>query len=33
MDQEPGLAWLEQQAEVAEELIDERQRAARDESG
>jgi hypothetical protein len=33
MYQEPGLAWLERQAEVAEELVRERQAAARDESG
>jgi hypothetical protein len=29
MDQEPGLAWLERQAEVAEELVAGRQAAAR----
>jgi hypothetical protein len=28
MHQEPGLAWLERQAEVAEELVAERQAAA-----
>jgi hypothetical protein len=33
MYQEPGLAWLERQAEVAEELVTERQAAAPDESG
>jgi hypothetical protein len=27
--QESGLAWLERQAEVAEELVAERQRAAK----
>jgi hypothetical protein len=29
MYQEPGLAWLERQAEVAEELVAERQAASR----
>jgi hypothetical protein len=29
MDQEPGLAWLERQAEVAADLIAERRAAAR----
>jgi hypothetical protein len=29
MYQEPGLAWLERQAEAAEELVAERQAAAR----
>jgi hypothetical protein len=29
MFQEPGLAWLERQAEVAEDLVAERQRAAK----
>jgi hypothetical protein len=29
MYQEPGLAWLERQAEVAEDLVDERQAAAK----
>jgi hypothetical protein len=29
MSQEPGLAWLERQAEAAEELVAERQAAAR----
>jgi len=33
MYQEPGLAWLERQAEVAEDLVKERQAATRDESG
>jgi hypothetical protein len=35
MYQEPGLAWLERQAEVAEELVAQRKRAAanRPESG
>jgi hypothetical protein len=33
MYQEPGLAWLERQAEVAEELIKERQAAMKDETG
>jgi hypothetical protein len=28
MYQEPGLAWLERQAEVAEDVVDERQAAA-----
>jgi hypothetical protein len=29
MSQEPGLAWLERQAEVAEELVSERHGAAK----
>jgi hypothetical protein len=29
MYQEPGLAWLERQAEVAEDLVTERQTAAK----
>jgi hypothetical protein len=29
MDQEPGLAWLERQAEVAEDLVAVRQAAKR----
>ena len=29
MYQEPGLAWLERQAEVAEDLVAERQAAAK----
>jgi hypothetical protein len=29
MYQEPGLAWLERQAEVAEELVAERQATAK----
>ena len=29
MYQEPGLAWLERQAEVAEDLVAERQTAAK----
>ena len=29
MYQEPGLAWLERQAEVAEDLVDERRAAAK----
>ena len=29
MHQEPGLAWLERQAEVAEDLVAERQATAR----
>jgi hypothetical protein len=29
MYQEPGLAWLERQAEVAEELVAERQAATK----
>jgi hypothetical protein len=33
MYQEPGLAWLERQAEVAEELVAQRKRAAEDRPG
>ena len=33
MYQEPGLAWLERQAEVAEDLVKERQATTRDETG
>jgi hypothetical protein len=33
MYQEPGLVWLERQAEVAEELVKERQAATRDKPG
>jgi hypothetical protein len=33
MYQEPGLAWLERQAEVAEELVAQRKRMARNRSG
>jgi hypothetical protein len=33
MYQEPGLAWLERQAEVAEELVAQRKQAAENRSG
>jgi hypothetical protein len=33
MYQEPGLAWLERQAEVAEELVAQRNRAAANRPG
>jgi hypothetical protein len=33
MYQEPGLAWLERQTEVAEELVNERKAPARDDLG
>jgi hypothetical protein len=33
MYQEPGLAWLERQAEVAEELVGQRKRMAEDRPG
>jgi hypothetical protein len=33
MYQEPGLAWLKRQAEVAEELVKDRQAATQDEPG
>jgi hypothetical protein len=33
MYQEPGLAWLERQAEVAEELVAQRKRATEDRPG
>jgi hypothetical protein len=33
MYQEPGLAWLERQAEVAEELVAQRKRTAEDRPG
>ena len=33
MYQEPGLAWLERQAEVAEELVAQRKRTAEDHQG
>ena len=33
MYQEPGLVWLERQAEVAEELVNERKAPARDDLG
>jgi hypothetical protein len=33
MHQEPGLAWLERQAEVAEELVAQRKRAAANRPG
>jgi hypothetical protein len=33
MYHEPALAWLQRQAEVAEDVVNERQAATRDESG